>query len=70
VPIPPLVELLADHERRKGAPLGEEEGRRIAGRAVCMTMPVSGARRMAEARGHDDIDPEHAWEQWQALGRR
>ena len=70
VPIPPLVDLLADDERRKGGPLAEDEVRDIAGRAVCMAMPLSGARRMAEARGYEDIDPEHAWAQWQALNGR
>jgi hypothetical protein len=70
VPIPPLVVLLADHERRKGASLSEQEVRDLAAGAVCMAMPLSGARKMAEARGYDDIDPDHAWEQWQALNGR
>ena len=64
VPIPPLVMVLAFHEKEKGAPVTEEEVLAIRGKAVCMAMPQSEAAAMAAARGYDDIAPERAWEEW------
>lgn len=37
----------------------------IRDKCVCIMLPLSDARKMAEARGYDDIDPRAAWEQWQ-----
>jgi hypothetical protein len=67
VPIPALVAILLHHERQKGAPLSEKEVLDIRDRAACMTMPYSVAAQMAEKRGYDDIRPEHAWEDWNAV---
>ena len=67
VPIPALVALLVHHERENGEPLTQAEVESIRDNAVCMTMPLSAARKMAEQRGYDDIDPENCWQEWVAL---
>ena len=65
VPVPPLVALLANREREKGSPLTEAEVNEMRDNCVCINLPLSEARKMAEARGYDDINPEVAWDQWQ-----
>lgn len=67
VPIPPLVTVLLSQERAKGSPLTEAEVLQIRDGVICMTMRVSAARKLAEERGYDDIDPENVWEEWQAV---
>ena len=67
VPIPALIALLLHHERDKGEPLTQQEVESIRDSAVCMTMPRSVAEKMAQQRGYDDINPEHCWEEWQAV---
>ena len=64
VPIPPLVVLLDALERKKGAPLTEEEVLEARDTAPCITMKLSDARSMAESRGFYDINPENAWAEW------
>ena len=67
VPFPPLVTLLKGLEKQKGAALTEEEVVAARDSAICMTMALSRARAMADARGYDDIDPENAWAEWQGV---
>lgn len=67
IPIPALVAVLLAAENRKGAPLTEAEVLEIRDGAVCMAVPAYAAEKMAEARGYADIDPERAWEEWQAF---
>lgn len=69
VPIPPLVTLLVALEKQKGAPLTEAEVLKARDGAVCMTMPRSGAWKMAEQRGYQDLNPETVWEEWQDFKR-
>jgi hypothetical protein len=68
-PIPPLVQLLSLMERKKGAPLTEEEVLEIRDKAVCMMLPPWAVQKMAESRGYLDIDPDFVWEQWQEVRR-
>ena len=68
--IPPLVALLWNLEQQKGAPLSEAEVLQIRDGAVCMTMSRAMARKLAESRGYDDIDPEDVWREWQAARAR
>jgi len=70
VPIPPLIDILAEHEKQKGGALTREEVDDIAAGAICMTMAQSRAAALAEARGYADIDPANAWEEWQQLRSR
>lgn len=65
VPVPTLVSTLCRAERDKGSPLSHDEVIGVRDRCVCVRVPESVARKMAESRGYEDIDPEHCWEQWQ-----
>ena len=67
VPIPALVAVLLNLERQKGRPLTEAEVCEVRDKAACMMMPLSVRDRIAERRGYADIDPEHAWAEWQAI---
>lgn len=65
--MPPLVSILAHHEREKGAPLTEGEVLAIRGKSVVMMMRQSAAEQMAEKRGYRDINPQNCWQEWQKL---
>ena len=63
--MPPLVTILAQHERQKGSPLTEDEVLAIRGKSVVMMMRQSIAEQMAQKRGYRDIDPQACWQEWQ-----
>lgn len=65
--IPALVVLLAHEEHERGRALTEDEVVDIRDHGVCMMVRRSMAVEMAEQRGYPDIDPERAWEDWQAV---
>jgi hypothetical protein len=65
--VPPLVTLLVNAERQKGSPLNAGEVAAVRDRGACIMLPKSEATKLAKARGYDDIDPEHAWDQWQIV---
>jgi hypothetical protein len=67
VPIPALGVLLLNLEKQKGAPLSEQEVLHARDKAVCMMLPLSKKRLMDEKRGYEDINPENAWQEWQAF---
>lgn len=67
VPIPALVALLLSLERQRGRRLTEAEVWEARDKAVCIMMPISVRDKMIEKRGYDDIDPENAWAEWQAI---
>ena len=67
VPVPSLVAVLLHHEEQKGAPLTENEVLEIRDKAECIAMPSDVAAQVAASRGYDDIRPEHAWEDWNAI---
>ena len=64
--MPALVVILWNLEKRQGTPLTEAQVLELRDNAVCMTMPLSVARQLAESRGYDDLDPEDVWNEWQA----
>ena len=66
-PVPALVAVLIAKEREKGSQLTSEEVEDITDKAVCIAMPRHARKRVDESRGYEDIDPEHAWEQWQEI---
>jgi hypothetical protein len=68
-PVPALVAVLLAKEKEKGAPLTQAEVEDISDKAECIAMPRFAREKVDEARGYDDIDPEHAWEQWQHVRR-
>lgn len=65
--VPPLITLLVNAERQKGSPLDAGEVAAVRDHGVCMMLPKSEAIRLTQARGCEDIDPEHAWDQWQIV---
>jgi hypothetical protein len=67
VPVPSLVATLLRAEKDKGSPLTESEVVAIRDKCPSIAMPVDVAAKVAEQRGYDDIDPENAWEAWQAI---
>lgn len=65
--MPPLVSILAQHERQKGSPLTRDEVLAIRGKSVVMMMRQSIADQMTKKRGYCDIDPERCWQEWQQV---
>jgi hypothetical protein len=65
--VPPLFTLLVNAEQQKGSPLNAAEVAALRDQGVCIMLPKSEAAKLAEARGYDDLDPEHAWDQWQIV---
>jgi hypothetical protein len=65
--MPPLVVLLAHQERAKGTPLTRDAVLAIRDGGVCMMLRRSMAMEQAARRGYDDLNPESAWEEWQAV---
>ncbi len=65
--MPPLVILLAHNERNKGAPLTREEVLAVRDHGVRVMLHQSMEMKLASQRGYDDINPESAWEDWQAV---
>ena len=66
-PVPALVAVLLAKEKEKGSPLTQDEVAEITDKAECIVMPRHARKKVDEDRGYDDIDPEHAWEQWQQV---
>lgn len=66
-PVPALVALLVAKEKEKRTPLTQAEVEDIAVNAQCIAMPRLARQKVDEARGYEDIDPEHAWEQWRQV---
>ena len=64
-PVPALVAVMLAEEREKGAPLTREEVEEITDKAACIALPRHARKKVDEARGYEDIDPEQVWEQWQ-----
>lgn len=60
--IPPLVKILYELESKKGSPLTQAEVLDAAKHAMCIMLQRDRAEKMAEKRGHDDLDPAHAWD--------
>ncbi|WP_243371097.1 hypothetical protein [Microvirga solisilvae] len=67
--MPALVAILTQMEERKGSPLNQEEVEKIRDHFLpnAMRVPLAAAEKLAEDRGYDDVDPDHCWEDWQAL---
>lgn len=64
-PIPSLVATLLNKERAKGAALTREEVEDIRDQAPCVALTPDQRTTVDQRRGYPDIDPEHAWEDWQ-----
>ena len=67
---PPLIKLLQQKEKAKGAPLTREEVLEIRNNATMILVKAEEAQKMAHSRGFADLDADRAWEQWQELRKR
>jgi len=65
--MPALVAVLLNKDKAKGSPLTEAEVLKIRDACHVVMAPLDVARKMAESRGYEDIDPERAWEEWSAI---
>ncbi len=63
--MPSLVSVLWSKEEKKGAPLTKDEVLAIRDAASAVALPASKIAAMEKVRGYMDIDPDHAWEEWQ-----
>ena len=67
---PPLIKLLQQREKAKGAPLTREEVLEIRNNATMILVKAEEAEKMARSRGFEDLEADKAWEQWKALRKR
>src|SRR5690606_38737988 len=65
--IPALHAVLLATQARTGAPLTREQVESLRDRATCVAMTAADAQRLERSRGFADLDPDHAWEQWQLV---
>ncbi len=68
-PVPALVAVLLNLERKKGAALTGAEVLEIRDNAACIVMPRDAHALVVESRGYKDIDPERVWEEWSDIRR-
>ena len=66
-PIPSLAALLAAVEKKKSEPLTKAEVKVVRDGAVVMVSLPAAAKAIDDRRGYKDINPSHAWEEWQVL---
>ncbi len=62
--IPPLISLLTDAEKQKGADLTEGEVLQIRDSGITIALTKQVADEIENQRGYPDLDPEQAWQQW------
>lgn len=67
--MPALGAILVAAEDKKGEALTNDEVLSIRNNAACIMMTHSNAKKLAESRGHDDIDPGNCWYDWQMIRR-
>jgi uncharacterized protein YegJ (DUF2314 family) len=67
--IPALSAILLHAEDLKGEPLTSEEVIRVRNAATCIMMKREDARKLAESRGYEDVDPKNCWYAFQMLRR-
>jgi hypothetical protein len=65
--VPPLLTVLQEREKKKGAPLTEPEVLDIRDHANWIAVPDDVVMTIIRKRGYSDIDPDHAWEDWQQV---
>ena len=65
--VPSLADILADAERKKGAPLTESEVMNVRDTSTVVMVRRTVADEMVKNRGYRDINPENAWTEWQKV---
>ena len=66
-PIPALVAILLSVEKKKGSPLTKLEVDALRDKITVLVAAPEAAKAVDERRGYKDIDPSHAWEEWQVV---
>ena len=64
--IPSLSSILLAAEKKAGKPLTEAQVLTIRDKASVLVTPDHGAL-LVDDRGYTDINPQNAWQEWQAL---
>jgi len=67
--MPALAVFLAAVEKANGKPLTRKQVEKMTREAPCITMEHAEAAKLQRERGYADLDPDHAWEQWQIARR-
>ncbi|MBA4117678.1 MAG: hypothetical protein C0514_02120 [Candidatus Puniceispirillum sp.] len=62
--IPSLVGMLTYLEKQKGEDLTREEVLDVRDRAVAIILSKKDRKKLDEARGYRDFNPENIWEEW------
>ncbi len=70
VPVPALGILLVQMEKKKGAPLSEQEVVEAGDKAICVMLPRSEKTALEQKRGYADLDLDHVWRDWLAFRAR
>jgi hypothetical protein len=65
--IPSLAAILLSVEKKLGSPLTEKQVEALRDKASVMAFKPNAAKAAEDRRGYRDIDPTHAWEEWQRL---
>jgi hypothetical protein len=65
--MPPLAQVLAAAEAKKGRALSARGVEKIRDKAVCMMMTRAEAAALRASRGFRDVDPEDVWADWHRL---
>jgi hypothetical protein len=65
--VPPLAQLLALGESKKGCALTEAEVLEITDKSSCIMVPSERLPKLDERRGFIDVDPENCWADWHRL---
>lgn len=63
----PALRVMLEAVEAKNGPLTQEQVLTLRDRSPCITMDRRDAQALERKRGYADLDPELAWEQWQAL---
>jgi hypothetical protein len=65
--VPSLAALLLSAEKKKGQPLTQSETEALRDRASATVVLPTSEKQVEDRRGYKDIDPAHAWQEWQVL---
>ena len=66
-PMPALVAVLLSVEKKKGSPLTKQEVVTLRDKMTVVVTAPADAKAVDDRRGYKDIDPSHAWENWQVV---
>lgn len=65
--VPALHAVLTAVEEKQGKPLTKQQVEATRDHGACIMMTARDQQELDRSRGYGDLDPELAWEQWQAL---